>query len=323
MHIAQRRCSIVAVLFLLCFCTMALAQVGPDLLIKSWGEGAAVEGSGSGLLEAATHIKDDNASIRLSSYEAVGRWRINPDSDATPRIGFDLQYLDIETNDPALPRHLWNGQIGFAQPFLAYEKWFFALAGSAGYAGNSPFSDSNAVYGRATLIAGRKFTTDRALVFGLDYDGNRTYAPDIPIPGFAFTDRYNEFFNYVLGFPYSSITWEPIHGFQIEAGYEFTHTFDAKVAYQLSKNWAVFGAYTDQLTPYHIDNTNPDRRLFFQTHDVEAGVRWNLTQLIRISLSGGWAFGQEFSSGWDARGLNPLRHVADAPFGKLQAELAF
>ena len=44
---------------------------------------------------------------------------------------------------------------------------------------------------------------------------------------------------------------------------------------------------------------------------------------MRLSVSGGWAFGQEFSTGWDSRMNTPLVHVADAPFAKVKLEIAF
>jgi hypothetical protein len=324
MHIYRRRMFMVAFVPLLAmFSRSATAQTGVDLLVKTWGEGAAVETTSDGLLEANTHSKDDDESIRLSSYHFLGRWRIFPDDDATPRLGYDVQYFDLDTHDPVLPRHLYNGNVGFAQPIGIYQKWIIALIGSVGYAGESPLSDPRAVYEQGNVILIRQFSGERKLAVGLNYDGNRTFAPDIPIPGFAYADRYNDFFNYVIGLPYSSITWEPTHGLQIEAGYDMVRTFDAKLAYQLAKHWAVYGEYNDQLTPFHIDNTSPDRRLFLQTHDVEAGLRWNLTPLIRLSLGGGWAFGQEFWTGFDLRGTNPLVHIADAPFAKVRVEIGF
>jgi hypothetical protein len=324
MHIYRCRLVLVcSVIFLAIVARSAQAQTGVDLLVKTWGEGAAVETTSDGMLEAASHSKDDDERIRLSEYHLTGRWRIFPDQDATPRLGYDIQYFDLGTHDPALPRHLFNGTVGFAQPIAVYQKWIVALTGSVGYAGESPLSDPRAVYEQGNIILIRQFSEERKLAVGLNYDGNRVFLPDVPIAGFAYADRYNDFFNYVIGLPYSSITWEPTKGFQIEAGYALLRTFDAKIAYQFSKHWAAYGEYNDQLTPFHIDNTSPDRRLFLQTHDVEAGIRWNLSPLIRFSVGGGWAFGQEFWTGFDLRGTNPLRHIADAPFGKVRIEIGF
>jgi len=299
------------------------AQVGADLLVKTWGEGAAIETTDSAMLEAQGHSKDDDIAYRLSTYHAEARWRVFPDNDATPRLGTDVQYWDVDTHDPAVPRHLFNGQIGFAQPIAEYQKWFVALTGSVGYAGESPFSDPRAVYETGQIVVGRKFSADKAVIVALDYDGNRNFAPDIPIPGFAYADRINDQFTYIFGLPYSSITYEPVHGLQLEAGYLLVRTFEAKVSYQFDKHWAAYTEYNDQLTGFHIDNTSPDRRLFLQTHDIETGIRWTLKPGIRFSVGGGWAFGQEFFTAFDLRGTNPLQHLTDEAFGKVQLEFTY
>lgn len=168
-------------------------------------------------------------------------------------------------------------------------------------------------YMRPEISSSAASSAKIALLIALNYDGNRTFFPDTPIPGFAYANRFNDYLTYVVGVPYSSITFEPVKGFQLEAGYTLIDTLEAKLAYQFTKHWAIFGQYTDQLSPFHIDNTNPDRRLFFHTHELEAGMRWNPTQLIRFSVSAGWAFGQEFSTGFDTRSLNPVRHITNAP----------
>jgi hypothetical protein len=301
----------------------ATAQTGPDLLVKPWDEGQRVQTSTDGLLNAQGHTREGDTGIRLSTYHALGRWRVFPDSRATPRIGYDVQYWDLESTDPALPRNLWDMTVGFAQPVAEMNGWFAAITGAIGYAGNAPFSDSHAVYGAANAIVGREFSKERALLIALNYNGNRTFFPDVPIPGFAYADRANDYFTYVIGLPYSSITYEPVKGFQVEGGYTLIDTLEAKIAYQFTEHWAVFGEYLDQLSPFHIDGTKADRRLFFHTHEAEIGVRYNPTKHIRLSVSGGWSFGQEFSRGFDDRSLEPVRHLSDTPFARLRFELGF
>lgn len=322
MHIRRAAASIVVVLFTT-FSSVALAQTGPDLLVKPWDPGQAVYTTSDAMLSAAGHTKETSSTIRMSSYHALGRWRVFPDSRATPRLGYDVQYWDVASNDPALPNHLWDASVGFAQPVAEVRGWFAAVTGAIGYAGNTPFSDQHAIYPAANIIVGREFSEDRALLIALNYNGNRTFLPDCPFPGFAYADRANEFLTYVIGVPYSSITFEPTKGFQLQAGYTLISTLEGKLAYQFTRHWAVFGQYTDQLSPFHIDKENKLRRLFYRTHEVEVGIRWNPTKLIRLSVGGGWAFGREFSRGFDSRNLDPVRHLSDSAFARVQFELGF
>src|SRR5436305_15180389 len=76
----------------------AMAQTGPDLLVKPWQLGQSVQTSTDGMLESEGHTKDADEGIRLSTYHAVGRWRILPDNRATPVLGYDVQYWDVTSN---------------------------------------------------------------------------------------------------------------------------------------------------------------------------------------------------------------------------------
>jgi hypothetical protein len=312
----------VAIVFLLP--SRGFAQTDPTLLVKPWQTGQAFDASVDAVIESSAPSRENHQnSIGLSSYQSTGRWRVLPDQKATPRLGYDVTYFNIAGGDPALPHHLWEGTVGFAQPVAEINNWFVVLNGAVGYAGESPFSDPHAVFFTGNVIVGREFSKDRALVVALNYDGNRTFLPDVPIPGFAFADRYNEHLTYVIGLPLNSITYEPVSGLQVDVGWELLETFSGRVGWEFKKHYLVYTSYTDRLTPFHLSNLPEDRRLFLQEHRAEVGFRWNPTELIRLSVGGGWAFGQEFSTGFDLRGTNPVRHLRDGPYGKVLLEIGF
>jgi len=312
-------------LIVLIFLTSTLrAQVGPALLQMTWEKDQYFDTVDSGLFEAAAHTDGPgDPDVRISSYHFLGGYRLEPGNVGSTRIGFDVQDYDIVGHNPELPRNLLDSQIGFIQPILNINKWFVVVGGSLGFDGNKPFTGSNSVYATGDVIAGRQFNKDQWLFVGIDYNGNRTFLPDCPIPGFAYANRLNDYCTYVLGLPYSQVTFYPIEGFQFEAGFQLVETFDANLGYQFNKHVAVFGQYTDKYNPFHVQDTSPDSRLFFESHQLEVGLRFNGPRSIRLSVSGGWAFGQEFSTGFDSRNNTPLVHVADAPFAKVKLEIAF
>ena len=135
------------------------------------------------------HPRDAGKYIQFNEYQTYGRWRIAPDAEATPRLGYDVLYYDFNTSDRAIPNHLWNTSIGFAQPVARFGKYFAVVTGAVGYAGDKPYSDSDAIYGTANVIIGRQFSGNKALLFDLNYDGNRTFLPDVPIPAVEYRDR--------------------------------------------------------------------------------------------------------------------------------------
>jgi hypothetical protein len=312
------------VLVLLVFIASTVrAQVGPALLQETWQRDQYFNNSEGALFEAAGHTDGaGDTDIRLSQYHALGGYRLQPGNVGSTRIGFDVLDYDVVGHDPVLPRNLMDAKLGFVQPITTVNDWFVVLTGTVGSASNEPFSDGSGVYGGGDVIIGHRFRKDDYLFIGIDYDGNRTFLPDTPIPGFAYAGTYNDYCTFVLGLPYSQVTFQPLTGLQVEAGFQLVSRFDANVGYQFSKHWALFGQYTDLLSPFHIDHTQPDSRIFFQTHEVEAGIRWNGPRFTRFSISGGWAFGQEFSNGWDSRMTIPLRHVSDGPFARFKFEIA-
>ncbi len=306
---------VLPVFFLIGFVDRCAAQSGPDLLIKPFSAGQMFDTSTEAVLEAANPTKEDHAdNVQLDVYRAVGRWRVLPDQQASPRFGYDVMYVDINSHDPALPNHLWNTSVGFSQPVALINKWFVVITGALGYAGDTPFSDPHAVYATGNIIVGREFSKDKAILVALNYDGNRTFAPDIPIPAVEYADRYNDHLTYLIGFPNNSITYEPLNGLQVVAGWAMLQTFSGQIGWEFLKHYTVYGSYTDRFTAFHLSEMPADRRFFLQEHRVEVGFRLNPTKLLRLSLGGGWAFGQEFATGFDSRGTNPVRHLRNGAF---------
>lgn len=313
------------IIALLLISTAARAQVGPDLLIKPWAINQAFDFNSDSVFEFANPSRENHADdITLSSYHEFGRWRVLPDQIATPTLGYDVSYFDVHTHDAALPGHLWNTEFGFSQPVAELQKWFVVLDGAAGYAGDTPYSDPHALYFAGDVIVGRKFSADKALVIALNYDGNRTFLPDVPLPGFAFADRYNEHVSYVIGAPFNSIRYEPVNGLQVDLGWELVTTFSAKVGWEFKKHYFFYGDYTDKISAFQESATSDmNRRLYLHEHRVEGGFRYNPTELIKFSIGGGWAFGQEFSTGYQWYDGQPLRHVRDGPFVEALLQIGF
>jgi hypothetical protein len=291
----------------------------------SWADNQAFDTSTDAVLEFAAPSRENHMDdIALSSYHAFGRWRVLPDQQATPTLGYDVSYFDVHTSDPVLPGHLWNTEFGFSQPVAEFEKWFVVLDGGAGYAGDTPYSDPHAVFFSGDVIVGRKFSADKAFIVALNYDGNRTFLPDVPLPGFAYADRYNDHLTYIIGAPYNSITYEPVNGLQVNVGWEFIEKFSAQVGWEFLKHYSIYGSYTDRLSAFHLSNMpDEDRRLYLQEHRLEAGFRFNPTPLIKFSIGGGWAFGQEFSTGYQSYDDQPLRHLRDGPFVEGLLQIGF
>ena len=296
-------------------------QTGPTLLVNPWATGQAIDTSTDAVIRAAERT-DSGRYTQINSFHSEGRWRVLPDSDASPRLGYDVLDYNIRTSDRSLPNNLWDTSVGFAQPVARLGKYFAVVTGAVGYAGNKPFSDHDAYYFTGNVLVGRQFSDDKALIFDLNYDGNRTFLPDVPIPAVEYKDRVNEYLSYTIGAPINSITYTPLTGLQVEGGWSLVETFSGRVGYTFSKGLDVYGEYVDRLTGFHLSaDQDPDSRLFFQERRAGVGIGWKPTRLIQVSVLGGWAFKEELYRGFDVRDYTVVRHLADGPYGQVQLNI--
>jgi hypothetical protein len=305
-------------------CSSARAQTGPTLLLKPFPKEQAIDARGDALFLDAGHARDSDESFRLSMYESEGRWRVLPGNLISPRIGWDVNFLDLDTTHPGLPEQLTDESVGVAMPIAQFGDWIVGASVGLGYAGDSPFADGDAWYGKASLAVFRLFNESDALVFVLDYDGNRTFLPDVPLPGIAYTKRVSRDLYFVIGAPVTSVEWRPNDRLRVEVTYALVDSFDASVGYRFASAWTAFGALESRNEAFFIDGlpANHDR-LLFQQRRAELGLRWEPRKDCWVSVAGGYAFGQEFSTGFDARHTKEVADVSDEPYLRVGLKIQF
>ena len=185
----------------------ALAQTGPALLLKpNLSETEALEARGDAIFLQQGSTSNAGADFRLSVFEWSGRFREQREN-FIPRVGWDLTYLDVNTKDPSIPdKGLTDVSLAAGFELGTYSGWLTGLTVGVGYAGDTPFGEGDAWYGKATFVIGRELDPKTKLGFVLDYDGNRTYLPDIPLPGFAYIHEFDPHISYTLGVPLTSLS---------------------------------------------------------------------------------------------------------------------
>ena len=191
--------------------TPALAQTGSGLVLRPWGDSERrYEIDADATLANRGKTDNANARFRLQRYDASGRWRQQTDNKNPLTIGIDTSYLDLGTNDPTLPKRLADQSIaaGFRldEPGGFDAMW---LVLGVGYAGNTPYADGDAVYAQASLVYTMPVDEQTSWQFTLDYNGNRSILPDIPIPTVAYQKQVNAEWSYIIGLPINAIHWKP------------------------------------------------------------------------------------------------------------------
>ena len=327
----------------------ALAQTNIDLMLKPFADKTPVDVNATGYVLASGHTdRPANDDYQLSIIDLYGRYRFAPDQRYDPRLGFNATYLNFDSDNPTLPDSALDTSVavGLGVYEDKREGWQAGITLGIGYAGarggpagDDLFSDKNGLYGKASILVGKHFNKTDALLFVVDYDGNRTYKPDLPIPGIAYQKRifgnpdpdqkggpFQPTLLLTLGIPFSSIHWQPMERLTVDASYLFPDNFSARVDYDLlpERKLGVFAALDSRRDAFHW-NALPhgDDRLLYYQRRAELGLRWTPARKINLNLAAGYAFSQELTTGFDSTDEDKLTDLSDAPYLRLGLEVGF
>ena len=305
----MRRCVHLAALVSLALVTPALAQTGPALLLKPLlSENETWESRGDALFLSSAEAEGNDFDMTV--VEISGRFREQRER-FIPRIGWDVTYYSLRSDTPTLDQDLLDTSVAVGLELGEYYDFRSGLTVGVGYAGNAPFGEGDAYYAKATLVLGKKLDRRTDFAFVIDYDGNRSVFPDVPLPGIVYRHEYDPRLSYVIGVPLSSVTWKPDPAWLFEVTWQLVDRFDARVEYTVAKQLTVFGNLERRQEAFTVDGIADNDRLLFEQRRAEVGVRvqpWEHTSLL---LATGYSFGSNFSVGFDQRDSEELADVSD------------
>jgi hypothetical protein len=307
----------------------ASAGTGPGLELLPWPENASAVFTQTATVYGDTHTKGNNDHFQMTSVNLDGRYRLS-NAAATPpltvsslALGYEAQYFNINTTAPTIPQHLIDVSVAAGEVLYDSARWRISFVGGAEYSGSSVGGDPDAYYGRADLLGQYHIDKDRELIVGLDYYGNRLFLPDVPLPIIAYNWRLNRRLEIFAGVPYLGVEWKPEPRLQMRFFYEIPYSGSAIFKYRLFDHFKLLADYADDENVFHVSGTPNTQRLFFSQQRVEAGLSWRPMRAIRLELTGGYAFGQEFQSGFDVRKLNTLSEIAPEPYARIEIAFGF
>ncbi|MFW6059028.1 MAG: hypothetical protein ACODAQ_02535 [Phycisphaeraceae bacterium] len=304
------------------FCSLALmalttpvhAQTGAGLVQSPWQGESRTEVAGGVYWYDEADIDDTDNDLDLMRYETRGRYRSETSGHGDElRFGYDLLHLDLHTSDPMLPERLTDVSLATSWTRALDQGRSVGGVAGIGYAGDAPFGEGDAVYFQGDLIYDQPLSEQSKLTFTLNYHGNRTIWPDVPLPLVSYTRRASDELIYTIGVPFTSFRWQPMERLTVTATYLPVVTVDARVEYELNEAWRIFGQFDNVNDPFVVDG-NEDRRLFFRQRRLEAGVRYLPSERVEWTFAAGYAFDQEFERGWDVRDTDTVRELDDTPF---------
>ena len=302
--------------------TVAPAQTDSDLLFAPWNTKTFLQLHSEALIANAGRI-DGRSSDHFWQSSTQGRVRFDDAHEINPSLGFDWFHLDAGSNDPRIPRQLDDASLAFATPIGTAGGWFAGILAGLGYAGDNVFGNTRAYYGLGQFYVGRQLHPGEDLLLVLDYNGNRAFFPDLPLPGFAYHRKFSESFDLVVGFPDSSVRWKPFDDLTLRADISVFSSVDLEARYRAAKGLEFFAAFIDQEQPFYIDGQPRTHRLFFQQYRAQVGICWQPSPGIQLQAATGYLFGRQFSEGFNNFDTNKIANVSDEPFISLSLELKF
>jgi hypothetical protein len=300
----------------------ALAQTGAGLLVRPFRENTdlEIEATAYRLFDGETDNGD--ADYQLTLYESRGRLREDRQR-GIPRFGYELAHLSVAGDDPAIPERLTDVSAAVGLPVPGAYGFTGGISLGIGYAGDGPFGDPHAFYGKATLGLAKQLDEVTDLAVGLDYDGNRTFLPDVPLPGFAYRKKLDPTLVFAIGVPVTSLEWRPDDRLTVVFQYLLVDRFDVRVDYRVVGGLNVFASLDQRRLAFEMDELPEHDRLLFEQRRVEAGLRWEPREDAALIIAGGYAFGQEFSTGFDFRDNDKVAELSDEPYARVGLDMRF
>ncbi len=312
-----------------CAAVPAFGQTDGRLLLDPW-EGSDAKGGGAAKhfeFEGSTALAekaglDNGQQTQFTAVRGQGRFRFGTDLELNPSVGTEFTHFEL-SKTALLPSQLDDVSVAFATPLAGRDDWFLGASVGLGYAGDNAFGNSDAWYGKAVLMYGRKLSGGDQLLLALDYDGNHTLFPEIPIPTIVYLGTIGKTFDYALGAPFGGFTWRPDDSWKISMEYQLPFGITAEARYQIIKPLSVFAGFTQKENAFHVTGDPDTRRLFYEESRAELGVTWQVVDDLSLTCAAGYAFDRTFSRGFDDRDLNRITDVDDQAYLRLGFSVQF
>lgn len=306
------------------------AQTGPDLLLAPFPKELTLDANAYAAFRQEGHAKDIDGELRMEIYESKGRYRLNPGDVASPRIGYSFTFLNLDTNIAGMPDKLIDQSIGFAAPVYETDGWIVGVSAAVGYAGDSFFGDGDAFYGKAAVGVFKQLSETDTLAIAIDYNGNRTFRPDLPLPGFAYIKRIDETLLLTAGIPVTSIEWQPVEKLRLQFSYLLLDDVTARIGYQVIDGVEIFGLASQRSGAFFVDGLdNNSDRLLLQQRNAEVGFTWRQKGArvgepdFELTAALGYSWNTEFSTGWDQSDSDLLADISDEPYIRFALDVRF
>jgi hypothetical protein len=324
LHAVSPTVLLVAVLLAGLAVTPVRGQTNSALMVRPWPTDQFSQNvfSYSFFPETDTDTAGDH-DAQLSRFEAGGRFRVEPVRGALS-FGYTADHLEIDSPDPALPSRIIDVTAAAGIGLGQFQGWEVALTAGIGYAGDTIFDDSDALYAVASAVASYDFDSQRSLLIAVDYDGNRAFMPDVPLPAIIYQWQVDDALHLGIGLPRGTLRWQPPdERFAVRVIYTVPVDFQVNAEYFVTDEWTAFATFDSRYIAGELHDTRRNDRVMFFQRRLEAGAQWAPCDYAELIIAGGYAFSQEFMRGFDVRDTHDEVELDDSPYIRFAVNLSF
>jgi hypothetical protein len=298
----------------------ARAQTHTGILFEPWQKGIWGQTVDKIFVENKEDV-EGGGKAQTVSWESTGRFRFGKDNPDAPVIGFRTLSADFNTSNvtPGIPDQLEKIELaGGLYLGRVDDGKVYAMAG-IGYAGDKPFGNlGNSTYGTAHLLWNKPLDDCNTLLLSLDYNGGSAFLPDVPLPGFGYVHA-DDYLGFTFGFPRNSIIWHICDHLELLGQYTVPYTVDAYLNYEISQHWSLFANFANLYDAFVLIKHDRSDHLFETMRRVEGGIHFAQRDFfhgLELDVAGiaGYAFDQNFETGFDVRNATHLTNFSDQPY---------
>ncbi len=253
------------------------------------------------------------------------------DDDHFFAISSSLGYWDVDSDSPlpdtgaAFPGDLYD--IDFALNYFHYfdNGWTAGGIFSAGSPSDEPFDSYDETELQFNGFLRIPHVDNNYWVFVLNWSNNREFINNVPIPGIGYWYQPSKDLFIMAGIPFAAVRWVPVNDVTVRASYLPVRNIDAEIAYSVTDDIEVFGAFEWDNERFLIaDRADDDDRLFYYEKNLEAGLRYKFSETASVQIGGGYSFDRFYFFGedYDDRDEDRL-DIEDGPFVRTQITMRF
>lgn len=300
----------------------ALASTGPELLLVPLPPDTTCRTWINTMYFDRADAEKPGGAVSLTINDVSIKGQLPEPSNLVPLVGYQHTYIYIASDRADLPGQLLDQSVALGATLYKSGEWTLMGSFGVGYAGTNPYADGEGAYAKSDLILNYQMSAKDSLQFMINYNGNRTFLPDVPLPGVAWTHIESRDLRYTLGVPLSTLYWRPMDKLSIELGYLIPYNGYLTAKYEATEQLTFFVDIANRYQGFWIDG-NTDRRIFFKQRTAEVGATFTLNKNADFTLAGGIAFDQEFERGFDSRSATEITEIASEPYVRAALTLRY